>query len=272
MLHDCATASTTFPKAIPPDMLDNFKATSGADLPIASSTRQAFEGLIANRGRRNDRAPMRSHATCALAVVRKIDAPKVQAGVAESVEQVEALDRLIRKRYAWRGYSLEAFEYQSIASGSDGARREIALFAADARRTLGTITLRLDGPKGFRAESTHCETIQRARTEGRRICELTRLALTEDVDSRQVLAALFALVYTVGRMIHGISDVFIEVNPRHVGFYCRALGFAVAAEARFCERVGAPSVLLHMDVEHLEGRLGITKAQPADEPVMRYGS
>ena len=44
-----------------------------------------------------------------------------------------------------------------------------------------------------------------------------------------MLASLFGLVYTVGRVTHGVTDVFIEVNPRHAGFYSRVLGFVVAA-------------------------------------------
>jgi hypothetical protein len=95
---------------------------------------------------------------------------------------------------------------------------------------------------------------------------------SEDVDSRQVLASLFGILYTVGRVRHGVTDVFIEVNPRHVTFYVRALGFVVAGEARFCERVRAPSVLLHLAVETLEALLGLGTTRPADEPIRRYGT
>lgn len=274
MLQDRATASATPLKGIPPDLLGNLEATPAVDLPTASGARHAFDGMIADRGRRNGRAPSHAHnrSIRTLTAVPKSDVPKMRVGVAESVEQIEATDRLVRKRYAWRGYTLEAFEYQSPARSNELARREITLFAADSRATLGTITLRLDGPEGLRAETTHGETVRRARAEGRRICELTRLALAEDVDSRQVLASLFGLVYTVGRVNHGVTDVFIEVNPRHVGFYCRALGFSVAADARFCERVRAPSVLLHIDVEKLEERLGLVNTHPAEEALTRYGT
>jgi len=61
----------------------------------------------------------------------------------------------------------------------------------------------------------------------------------------------------MGRSMHGVTDVFIEVNPRHVGFYQRALGFAVAAGERFCERVKAPSVLLKLELADLERRLRV---------------
>ena len=73
-------------------------------------------------------------------------------------------------------------------------------------------------------------------------------------------------------MVHGVTDVFIEVNPRHVAFYSRALGFVVLGDERICARVGAPSVLLHLDVEILDEQLGFSDGKPAEEPVMRYGT
>jgi hypothetical protein len=79
-------------------------------------------------------------------------------------------------------------------------------------------------------------------------------------------------VYTVGRFEHGVTDVFIEVNPRHVVFYTRALGFVVAAGAQLCQRVLAPSVLLHLEVDTLESRLGAREIAADGEPLMRYGT
>ncbi len=147
------------------------------------------------------------------------------------------------------------------------ARRELTFVASDGRATVGTITLGLDGPDGLLAEGTHADVVQMHRVQGRKVCELTRLALAERVDSRAVLAALFSLAYAAGSA-HGITDVFIEVNPRHVGFYTRVLGFNIAASARICERVGAPSVLLWLRTEALEQRLielsrGIDRARTA---------
>ena len=136
-------------------------------------------------------------------------------------------------------------------SPRERTRHEITFVAANDDATVGTVTLRLDGPLGLRAEETHGEVIQSARLGGRRVCELTRLAVAAKVDSHAVLASLFSLAYGAGRTIHGVTDVFIEVNPRHVAFYSRVLGFVVAAGERICERVRAPSVLLHVEVAAL---------------------
>jgi hypothetical protein len=42
------------------------------------------------------------------------------------------------------------------------------------------------------------------------------------------------------------DDIVIEVNPRHVAYYKRMLGFTQAGAQRMCERVSAPAVLLHL--------------------------
>jgi hypothetical protein len=178
----------------------------------------------------------------------------IRVGVAQSSEHLEAAEDLVRKRYSWRGYDV-GIPKDSKATASGPVSRQITFVAADDRYTLGTITLGLDGPSGLHADETHRDAVDAARAQGRRVCELTRFAVHEKADSRRVLASLFSLVYAAGRTIHGVTDVFIEVNPRHVSFYSRLLGFVVAAGERFCERVRAPSVLLHLELGTLEERL-----------------
>jgi len=89
------------------------------------------------------------------------------------------------------------------------------------------------------------------------------------VDSKVVLASLFNLAYVAGKSVDDVTDVFIEVNPRHVLFYTRMLGFTALCGERICERAGAPSVLLHVEIEALAARLAdlsrraITTTEPA---------
>ena len=111
--------------------------------------------------------------------------------------------------------------------------------------------------------------IDQFRAAGRKVCELTRLALAESADSKAVLASLFSLAHAVGRTMHDVTDVFIEVNPRHVSFYSRVLGFAVAAGERFCERARAPSVLLQLEIEALEKRLHLLEVAALMQPLAK---
>jgi N-acyl amino acid synthase FeeM len=144
----------------------------------------------------------------------------------------------------------------------------VTFLVASDRTAVGTLTLGLDGPLGLRAEAAYGEIIERFRRAGNRVCELTRLAVAESNNSKAVLTSLFSLAHVVGRTTHDVTDVFIEVNPRHVGFYSRVLGFVVGSGEKFCERVRAPSVLLQLEVEALEARLGLVDIASLMQPVI----
>ena len=84
--------------------------------------------------------------------------------------------------------------------------------------------------------------------DGRRIVEFTKLAISGDVQSRQLTAALFHIAFICAYRIQQCSDICIEVNPRHVNFYKRMLGFQQLSEARENPKIQAPSVLMSLDL------------------------
>jgi len=179
--------------------------------------------------------------------------------VARSPEQMAAARDLVRKRYAWRGYDVLDTDAES--------QREITFLVSSTTAVLGTLTLGLDGPHGLRAEGAYRDVVERFRAAGHRVCELTRLALADRADTKTVLASLFSLAHAVGRTSHDVSHVFIEVNPRHVSFYSRVLGFIVEATGKVCERVHAPSTLLQVEIETLEQRLGLVHIAGLMQPL-----
>jgi len=180
--------------------------------------------------------------------------------VAVLPSQNEAAEKLVRRRYAWRGYSLPETENAHIAAGD---HKSGVTLLVEVRGTLvGTLTLRLDSPQGLLAEQTYGEEIERVRSQGRLVGELVRLAIEEGVDWKPVLDALLQATYLIVRVEHSLTDVFIEVNPRHVRFHQRVFGFAATTAERMCPRVGAPSVLMHLDVEEFGRRLQLHTPSP----------
>ncbi len=273
-MREQATTSPAAAYEILPEMLNLRPPGHETAFPHAAGARHGFEALIAKRGRQDNRSSAQASFAPkkALAPGDSTATPALQIGVAKSAEHIAATDELVRTRYSWRGYGLESVEHRDRSDEHADSSDDITFFAAERAAMLGTIALRLDGPKGLRAEATYGDVLKYARADGRRLGELTRLALAEDADSKLVLSSLFGLVYAVGRWVHGVTDVFIEVNPRHVAFYARALGFAIVGEARYCERVHAPSILLYADVDSLEERLGLaaTAAVAELEPMIRF--
>lgn len=176
--------------------------------------------------------------------------------VAVLPEHHKAAEELVRRRYAWRGYGLSAAADdlgEARFLGDPG--RRVTLLAVDDAKLLGTLTLRPDSSRGLLAEQTYKGDIDRLRGAGRKIGELVRLALEEGIDWKPALDVLAQSAYFVTRLLQALTDILIEVNPRHVRFYERIFGFVVAATGQLCSRVGAPSVLMRLDVEQFGRRL-----------------
>jgi hypothetical protein len=229
----------------------------GIPFVLYTSMYQRFDSILGRRMR-----PCRERGTCLNALEEDLPVigdAALHIAVAKSPEQFKAAGELVRKRYAWRGYDVD--------ESSEPSSREITFLVDSARTTVGTLTLGFDGPLGLCAEASYGDVIERFRRSGHRVCELTRLALAENADSKAVLSSLFSLAHAVGRTLHDVTHVFIEVNPRHVAFYSRVLGFVVEASGKFCERVRAPSTLLHVEIEALERRLGLVDLAAMMQPL-----
>jgi hypothetical protein len=161
---------------------------------------------------------------------------------------------LVAKMYGQRGYTTDA-----PAQPAPQQPTRVTLEARKESKTVGTITVALDGPAGLNAEDLYCEEIKPFRARGERLCEFTRLALDMDQCGKEALGSLFHLAVMFAYNVHDATDLFIEVNPRHSLFYRRKLGFSVIGEEKICRRVNAPALLLHQ------------KLASISEQIIRYG-
>lgn len=169
------------------------------------------------------------------------DASLFKVRLANTRARHESASYLIRRRYAWRGYSV-GDQTQQVQQ----APTRIGIAAHDADGIVGTVTVGLDSAEGLFIDGLYADVADRLRTEGRRLAEFTRLAVDNNVNSKPLLAALFHIAYICARRIHACTDLLIEVNPRHAAFYRRMLGFQIYGETRTDPRVGAPAQLLRI--------------------------
>jgi len=149
----------------------------------------------------------------------------------------------VRRMYAWRGYRTEAHR-QPL---DDPDRVTLAAWQYD--EVVATLTLRRDSPKGLLADAHYADVLQSLRRPERVVCEVSRLAVDPDFSSRDLLSNLFSAALEYGREHFSASDAVMEVNPRHVRYYQRCLGFRQLGEVRQCLRVDAPAVLLHQEID-----------------------
>jgi hypothetical protein len=161
---------------------------------------------------------------------------------------------LVNRMYAWRGYS------SARAPATSPQQSEtITLIAHDHDATVGTLSIGFDGGAGLLVDELFHEEVQRLRRADRALCEFTKLAIDGAVRSKRVLASLFHMAFLCASEIGRCERILIEVNPRHVRYYQRMLGFELHGEERLNLRVNAPACLLSLDMAH------------AGEQIARFG-
>ena len=69
------------------------------------------------------------------------------------------------------------------------------------------------------------------------------------------LASLFHVAFIFAHQISHATHAVVEVNPRHVAFYTRVLGFTPHGAPQSNPRVKAPGVLLVADFHHIGRQL-----------------
>ncbi|NRR30576.1 long-chain N-acyl amino acid synthase [Oxalobacteraceae bacterium] len=194
------------------------------------------------------------------ALNHQLDQQTFHIRMANSQGRREAATLLLKKMYGWRGYSIDPNQQHAL--------NKITLFAETAGQTVGTMSLCLDNDEvGLPADDNFRDKLDELRSQQRRLCEPSRLAIDKGV-SKRVFAALIHISYIYAHNIHGFSDYVIEVNPRHVMFYKRMLGFKDCAAERPCSRVGAPAVLLRLDLSYMSEQIrkfGGLMEQPSNE-------
>jgi hypothetical protein len=162
---------------------------------------------------------------------------------------------LIQRRYSWRGYEVP------LLLDDDNLDR-ITLVASDEDTTIGTLSVGFDGAGGLLVEELFPREVRSLRDSGRTICEFTKLAMDAVLGSKRVLASLFHVAYIYAYRVKGFDCLLVEVNPRHVRYYEKILGFKVMGPERIDRRVNAPAVLLALDFVHTEQQIGKFGGRP----------
>ena len=166
---------------------------------------------------------------------------------ANSLGQRSCASILINRMYATRGYRCSGLPAQASPD-------KITLTASEHDDVMVPITVCFDSSHGLAVDQLFRREVDALRRQGR-VCEFTKLAMDSLVRSKRVLASLFHVAYIFAHRIHRVQRLLIEVNPRHVRFYERMLGFKVQGPARHNPRVDAPAVLMVLDFAHAHAQI-----------------
>jgi len=174
---------------------------------------------------------------------------------ADSSGQRNSASILINRMYATRGYRCTPLPDEQLPT-------RITLVASEHEVTVGTITVGFDSPSGLHVDDLFSAETDALRAAGRQICEFTKLAMDSVVRSKRVLASLFHVSYIYAHRMMGFDDLLIEVNPRHVRYYERMLGFEVCGPRRLNRRVNAPAVLMCLKLSHAHDQIARFGGKP----------
>jgi hypothetical protein len=168
-----------------------------------------------------------------------VDTADLIVAPAVTYAQLRACSRLVRRMYAWRGYRLVPNRLQPADPN------HVTIGAWLDGELVATATASRDSAAGLLADGLYHDEMVRLRGQSRVICEVTRLAVDLDCHDPELLNSLFLAIYQYVRAVFGGTELVIEVNPRHAGYYRRTMGFQQIGGLRTCPRVNAPAVLLH---------------------------
>ena len=169
---------------------------------------------------------------------------------------------LINRMYASRGYRVTTPPSEQLPT-------RITFTASDHDETIGTITVGFDSDRGLHVDELFAAETEAIRLRRRQVCEFTKLAMDSVVQSKRVLASLFHVAYIFAHRMIGIDDLLIEVNPRHVRYYERMLGFEVLCSPRHNPRVNAPAVLMRLRFSHAHDQIQRFGGKPSYASVER---
>lgn len=165
---------------------------------------------------------------------------------ARSEDTLHSASLLVQKRYAWRGYPKAKLKSYP---------NRVTLLTYSGERIVGTVTVGYDSEEGLFADDLYKTEIDVLRAQGRCVGELGKLAIDEELGSKQVLGGIIHIAYIYGLM-HECTDAVIEIVPRHKAFYERMLGFKQLGEERPNPKASnAPALLMYLPLEYMSQKI-----------------
>lgn len=168
--------------------------------------------------------------------------------VGRTLEEVEECWTLVYRSYVKAGLITTNPEQmhtvpQAISSGT------LVSYGRIHDVIVSTMTVYLDGPRGLPLDTVYQAELDDLRAEGRNLVELGLFADRRQHLYRSIDAILELMRFCTHYSVHqGHVDAVVGVNPRHVPFYKKLLGFDVVGETKSYETVNDfPVVLLHLD-------------------------
>ncbi len=191
---------------------------------------------------------------------------------AESTNELEKAFSLVYASYQQKGFIPEPKEHGmffSIYSLLPGTIH--VMIRENQKKVISNLSaIPSSGTFGLPMDSIYKSELDRLRSRGRKVVELSALATSKkhrmhNIFLYQIQALYWYFIY------NGVDDICVTVNPRHKGYYMRMFPFEELGPVRHYSRVNAPAVGLRARVyESLECMVRMANSLDLDRPFYRY--
>ncbi|MGE5791198.1 MAG: N-acyl amino acid synthase FeeM domain-containing protein [Bacteroidota bacterium] len=159
-----------------------------------------------------------------------------------------------------------------------GAQQDPHLYtflAHDAGQFVGSLSVRLDSPRGLVADELYRDETAVLRDHGCRVCEFLNLTVDMNSAPKRALACLFHAAYLFTGAVWSCDYGVLEAPARHAEFFRASLGFEPIGEERLNQRVSTVEQLLCVHLNAVLERLtrvgGRPDAAAQDATLFPYG-
>jgi hypothetical protein len=185
----------------------------------------------------------------------------IRIGPATSVRSLCQAFGLVYREYLRCGY-LEPDAIEMRYSLLNVLPTSKTFVAQAGGRVVGTATLVVSSPAGLPSSEVFSQVFKELERSGRKVAEATMFSVDATIPRANTLALRimpWLLAWAVSQLV---EDICVVVNPRHVRFWERTLGFARVGEPKTCNHVcGHPGLLLRLPIDELlDGRSQATTA------------
>lgn len=164
---------------------------------------------------------------------------EIDIKIVNSISEFKEAEKLVSKMYSWRNYNISETNFNYIHDST-------VFNSYYNNELLSTFRLKLDNGNLY-SDIQYSDAVSSLRQLDRKICEISNLAVSKVIHSKEYILIQFFIIY-LSCLLNNINSIIIEINPRHETYYNKLLGFEVL-KSGYCERVGAPGILMHLDLD-----------------------
>jgi len=174
--------------------------------------------------------------------------------IAQTHDELEQAFSLVYKEYLRAGYVKKSTPSKMLLNIYNLLPETVVWIVKSHHTVVSTLTQVFDSPLRLPIDEVYEKELDELRLEGRRIVEISALAIHKEYRWQNAYMPLFRSMFK-----HALSceatDLCIAVNPKHRAFYKNILLFEDLGGEKQYPKVSAPSVALRLDLTTAEKRL-----------------